>query len=81
MVIILFQERYHKSTEKYRKYCGTGTGDLVGSRGVHRHPYCRGLSLKRQSALGDLWRPLEGPGGSEHRQGPSGVDPEVKESP
>ena len=47
MVIILFQERYHKSTEKYRKYRGTGTGDLVGSRGVHRHPYCRVFKLKK----------------------------------
>ena len=26
----------------------------------------------------DLWGPLEGLGGAGHRQGPSGVDPEVK---
>ena len=59
----------------------TSTGDLVGSRGVHRHPYCRGSSLKGRSALGDLWRPPEGPGGSGHYQGLLGVDPEFKGSP
>ena len=38
-----------KSTEKYRKYHSTGTGDLGWSRGVHRHPYCRVfLSSKRR---------------------------------
>ena len=34
------------------------------SKGIHRHPYCRGLSLKRRSGLvtfGDLWKVLGGP--------------------
>ena len=64
--------KYRKNTEKYRystvmvpkkvlQYRSTGTGDLVRSWGVHRHPYCRGLSLKGLSALGDLRGPLEGP--------------------
>ena len=52
--------------------------------GVHREsidPYCRGLSLKRQNALGDLRRFLKGPRGSGHHHKPPGVDPEVKGSP
>ena len=34
------------------------------SKGIHRHPYCRVLSLKRRNDLvtfGDLWRVLRGP--------------------
>ena len=59
-----------KKVPQYRS-----TGDLVRSWGVHRHPYCRGLSFKGLSALGDLRGPLEGLGGAGHCQGPSGVDP------
>ena len=40
-------QKYPKSTEKYRKYRSTGTGDLGWSRGVHRHPYCRVFKLKK----------------------------------
>ena len=29
------------------QYRGTGTGDLVGSRRVNRHPYCRVFKLKK----------------------------------
>ena len=39
--------KLRKSTEKYRKYRSTGTGDLGWSRGVHRHPYCRVFRLKK----------------------------------
>ena len=35
------------STEKVPQYRGTRTGDLVGSRRVHRHPYCRVFKLKQ----------------------------------
>ena len=38
----------------YQFVRGTDTSDLVGCREVHRHPSCRGLSLKRLRALGAL---------------------------
>merc|ERR1712226_552537 len=40
-------EKVPLSTEIVPKYCGTGTGDLGWSRGVHRHPYCRVFKLKK----------------------------------
>ena len=64
----LSTEKVPLSTEKVPQYRGNGTSVLVGSRGVHRHPYCRALSLKRRSALGDLRRALEGPRGPGHRR-------------
>ena len=42
------------------------------SKGIHRHPYCRVLSLKRPSGLvtfGDLWRVLGGPDTVRDHQG------------
>ena len=42
------------------------------SKGIHRHPYCRVLSLKRWSGLvtfGDLWRVLGGPDTVRDHQG------------
>ena len=47
----VFHPDHPKSTEKVPlstvKYRSTGTGDLVGSRQFHRHPYCRGSKLKK----------------------------------
>ena len=42
------------------------------SKGIHRHPYCMVLSLKRPSGLvtfGDLWRVLGGPDTVRDHQG------------
>ena len=40
-------EKVPLSTEKIpKKY----RSDLLGSRGVHRHPYCRGFKLKKASS-------------------------------
>ena len=42
------------------------------SKGIHRHPYCRVLSLKRRNDLvtfGDLWRVLGGPDTVRDHQG------------
>ena len=42
------------------------------SKGIHRHPYCMVLSLKRRNALvtfGDLWRVLGGPDTVRDHQG------------
>ena len=45
----LSTEKVPLSTEKVPQYRGTGTSDL-GSRGVHRHPFCRGFKLKKVSS-------------------------------
>ena len=45
----LSTEKVPLSTEKVPQYRGTSTSDL-GSRGVHRHPFCRGFKLKKASS-------------------------------
>ena len=49
---------YHGTSKAFRIHFFTGTFDLVGSWGVHRHPYCRGLRTWKISVLGELWEPL-----------------------
>ena len=46
-----------------KKYCCTSTGKLLGSRGVQRCVYCRGLGLITKCPRGIKQGPLEGPGG------------------
>ena len=45
--VSLSTKKVPQSTEKVPQYCSTGTSDLVGSRRLHRHPYCRGSKLKK----------------------------------
>jgi len=47
-------------------------GSTLWSKGIHRHPYCRVLSLKRRNGLvtfWDLWRVLGGPDTVRDHQG------------
>jgi hypothetical protein len=76
-----FSPFFHGFSLKWQSALGTLRGpDTVNShqastlrsKGIHRHPYCRGLRLKRQSDLvtfGDLLRVLGGPDTHREHQG------------
>ena len=76
-----FSPFFHGLSLKRQSALGTLRGsDIVNfhqaltlrSKGIHRHPYCRVLSLKRPSGLvtfGDHWRVLGGPDTVRDHQG------------